>query len=127
MSEVPEYSALKASALDPHLEGIVERRQKKWPYQAILKWLKEEHEITIVYSTLWEFCQRRGIKKGAVAPPQPPGVVSTGHESHGFPAMAGMGESQPEPLDFLTDAQSRLAADEPENPFVKVPHRSLSK
>jgi len=127
MSEVPEYSALKASALDPHLEGIVERRQKKWPYQAILKWLKEEHEITIVYSTLWEFCQRRGIKKGVVASPKPPGAGSTGREPLNSPAATGISESQPEPLDFLTDAQSRLAADEPENPFVKVPHRSLSK
>jgi len=127
MSEVPEYSALKASALDAHQAGIVERRKKKWPYQAILKWLKEEHEITIVYSTLWEFCQRRGIKKGAVAPPQPPVVVRTGREAHGSPVATGMSESQSEPLDFLTDAQSRLAAAEPENPFVKVPHRSLSK
>jgi hypothetical protein len=127
MDEIPEYSAPNASALDPHKKAIAERRRKKWPYKAILQWLKDEHKVSVVYSTLWEYCLRRGITKGGVALPKPPGAGAGRHGSDVAQAPTGASQPEPEPLDLLADAESRLAAAEPENPFVKVRHRSLPK
>jgi hypothetical protein len=127
MDEVPEYQAADKSALDPHKEAIAERRRKKWPYHAILDWLKKDHGITVVYSTLWEFCQRRGINKSGISQPKPPSAAGNNHGTNVGPASNGTSPSEPKPLDLLAEAESRLAADEPENPFFKVPHRPLPK
>jgi hypothetical protein len=61
--EIPEYQRPRETCLAAHEDEIVKLREKGWPYRAILERLEEQHQISVVYSTLREFCLRRDITK----------------------------------------------------------------
>ena len=62
--EIEEYRG--RSKLAPHQELIAEMRAKNWPYQKIADYLLEHFKITTCYSSLYSFCELRGIKKRAI-------------------------------------------------------------
>ncbi|MFC7339525.1 hypothetical protein ACFQY0_20200 [Haloferula chungangensis] len=66
--EIPEYQRPRETCLAAHEDEIVKLREKGWPYRAILKRLEERHQVSVVYSTLREFCLRRDITKDGVGP-----------------------------------------------------------
>jgi hypothetical protein len=95
--EIPEYRSPRETRLAPHEEEIMELREKRWPYRAILERLEERHQVSVVYSTLREFCLRREISKGApkrgsrsrksppAAPPSPEPEPSIGSNDLDLP------------------------------------------
>jgi len=64
--ELPKIEEHRSkSKLEPHLDLIIEMRSKNWPYRDILKYLDDHFKLKASYSTLYSFCEIRGIKKNA--------------------------------------------------------------
>ena len=67
MSQLPSppiHQRPNESCLEPFRKQIAERRRLLWPYRRLVEWLGDEHQLTVDWSTIRNFCDVRNIHKG---------------------------------------------------------------